>query len=305
LIEALREAAVSAVAAYDDLKAVRLLRTAIKACRRLDDKERLQHEAHLIAELVDPFCFTDRVDEAIDTLRKVLRSGQATEFDSEMQRALGRCLVRKRDWAGAIEAYQRALGPLIAQGRRASLLELYADLARTHANLGKLDRAIAEINEGLDMCTLGDGPRATVDVSMWRYLLTASELHERADPNPASAAVRLRNARIWAEHALFQAERRSEDLGQMRAHEVLGRLLRGLGQAMLAEQHVGRGLELSRKLGDRRTSAEFLLLRAELRNAAGRPDEARRCLDEALRLAELLEWERGSKRARDGLASLP
>jgi serine/threonine protein kinase/tetratricopeptide (TPR) repeat protein len=304
LIEALREAAVSAISAFDDLKAVRLLRTAIKACRRLDDNDRLTHEAHLIAELVDPFCFTDRVDEAIDTLRKVLRTGQAAELESEMQRALGRCLARKRDWAGAIEAYQRALGPLIAQGRRAALLELYADLGRAHANLGKLERGIAELNEGLDMCTLGDGPRATVDVSMWRYLLTLAELHERGDPGQPSAGAKLRNARIWADHALFQAERRSEDLGQMRAHETLGRLLRGLGQPMLAEQHVGRGLELSRKLGDRRTSAELLLLRAELRNAAGRPDEARRCLDEALRLAELLEWERGTKRAREGLASL-
>jgi serine/threonine protein kinase/tetratricopeptide (TPR) repeat protein len=303
LIEALREAAVSAVSAYDDLKAVRLLRTAIKACRRLDDKERLQHEAHLIAELIDPFCFTDRVDEAIDTLRKVLRTGQAAELESEMQRALGRCLARKRDWSGAIEAYQRALGPLIAQGRRATLLELYADLARAYASLGKPDRALAELNEGLDMCTLGDGPRAAVDVSMWRYLLTAAEQHERGESKQAPGAG-LRSARVWAEHALFQAERRSEDLGQMRAHETLGRLLRGLGQAMLAEQHVGRGLELSRKLGDRRTSAELLLLRAELRNAAGRPDEARRCLDEALRLAELLEWERGIKRARDGLAGL-
>jgi serine/threonine protein kinase/tetratricopeptide (TPR) repeat protein len=297
LIEALREAAVSAVAAYDDLKAVRLLRTAIKACRRLDDSDRLQHEARLIAELVDPFCFTDRVDEAIDTLRKILKSGQAAELESDMHRALGRCLARKREWAGAIDAYQRALGPLIAQGRRAALLELYADLARAHANLGRIERAIKELNEGLDMCTLGDGPRAQVDVSMWRYLLTAAELHERAND--------LKKARIWADHALFQAERRSEDLGQMRAHEALGRLLRGLGQPMLAEQHVGRGLELSRKLGDRRTSAEFLLLRAELRNAAGRPDEARRCLAEAQRLAELLEWERGSKRAREGLAALP
>jgi serine/threonine protein kinase/tetratricopeptide (TPR) repeat protein len=304
LIEALREAAVSAISAYDDLKAVRLLRTAIKACRRLDDDDRLKHEARLIAELVDPFCFTDRVDEAIDTLRKVLRTGQAADLESEMQRALGRCLVRKRDWAGAIEAYQRALGPLIAQGRRAALLELYADLARTYASVGKLERGLAELTEGLDMCTLGDGPRATIDVSMWRYLLTLAELYERGDPGQPAVGAKLRNARIWAEHALFQAERRNEDLGQMRAHETLGRLLRGLGQPMLAEQHVGRGLELSRRLGDRRTSAELLLLRAELRNAAGRPDEAHRCLDEALRLAELLEWERGTKRAREGLASL-
>jgi serine/threonine-protein kinase len=84
----------------------------------------------------------------------------------------------------------------------------------------------------------------------------------------------------------------------MRAHELLGPLLRSLNQQMLAEQHVGRGLELARKLGDRRTSAEFLLVRGELRNAAGRPDEGQRCVQEALRLAGLLEWERGVTRAQ-------
>ena len=84
----------------------------------------------------------------------------------------------------------------------------------------------------------------------------------------------------------------------MRSHETLGRLLRSIGQAMLAEQHIGRGLELSRKLGDRRTSAELLLARGELRNAANRPDEARRCAEEALRLAQLLEWPRGIEQAQ-------
>ncbi|PRQ08237.1 serine/threonine-protein kinase [Enhygromyxa salina] len=297
LIEALREAAVTAIASFDDPKAVRLLRTALKACRRLADEDRLQHEAHLIAELIDPFCFTDRVDEAIDTLRKVLGTGQAPELESEMHRALGRCLSRKRDWKGAIDAYQRALGPLIAQGRRPALLELYADLAGAYASAGQLTRGIKELSEGLDMCTLGDGPRAIIDVSMWRYLLAAADLHERSGDSL--------KARTWAEHALFQAERRNENLGVMRCHEFLGRLLRALDQAMLAEQHVGRGLELARKIGDRRTSAEFLLLRASLRVDGDRPDDARRCLDEALRLSELLEWERGSKRAREGLAALP
>ncbi len=294
LIEALREAAVSAVATFDDFKAVRLLRTALKACRRLSDEDRLQHEANLIAELVDPFCFTDRADEAISTLRKIIGSGRVFERESELNSALGRCLVSKRDWDGAIAAYHRALGPVIAQGRRAALLELYAELARAWAGLGKLDGALAELSEGLDMCTLGDGPRAAIDVSVWRYLLTAAELHERAGD--------LRMARTWAEHALFQAERRNEELGLMRCYETLGRLLRRLGQSMLAEQHVGRGLELARKIGDRRTSAEFLLLRGELRNAAGHPDEGQRCAHEALRLAELLEWERGVTRAQRMLA---
>src|SRR5690606_38289281 len=134
-------------------------------------------------------------------------------------------------------------------------------------------------------------PRATIDVSLWRYLLVAVDFHERAGD--------LRMARTWAEHALFQAERRNEELGQMRSHEAIGRLLRAIGQATLAEQHIGRALELSRKIGDRRTSADLLLARGELRNAAGRPDEASRCAQEALRLAQLLEWERGIERSQE------
>ncbi len=289
LIEALREAAVAAVVCFDDPKAVRLLRTALKACRRLPDGDRLKHEAHLIADLVDPFCYTDRVDEAVDTLRKLIGSKTVPGSESELYRALGRCLARRREWSGAVDAYQRALGPLIAQGRREALLKLYAELGRALDALGEHDKAIAELEEGLDMCTLGDGPRALIDLSMWRYLLTAAEVHE--------CAGKLREARTWAEHALFQAERRSEDHGQMRVHEILGRLLRGLKQNMLAEQHVGRGLELARKIGDRRTSAELLLLRARLRASAGRKDDASRCLDEAQRLADLLEWQRGVEMA--------
>ena len=297
LIEALRAAAIDAVASFDDPKAVRLLRTALKACRRLPTDERRGQEAKLIAELVDPFCFTDRVDEALATLRSLLDGlGHDPAVESDLLRATGRCLARKRDWPGAVSAYERALGPLIAQGRHAALFELYADLGRALAMAGERERALAELGEGLDMCTLGDGPRALLDVSMWRYLLTLAEVHERSGA--------LREARTWAEHALFQAERRSEELGEMRAHELLGRLLRAIGQVMLAEQHVGRSLELARKLGDRRTSAELLLLRADLRLATGRRDDAERCLDAAERLAERLEWDRGVERVRRARAKL-
>ncbi len=285
LIEALREAAMSAVASFDDPKAVRLLRTALKAAQRLPFKDRQLHEANLIAELVDPFCFTDRVDEAIATLRTLLEDQHAPATESELNRALGRCLVRAHDWVGAVAAFQRALAPLIAQGRRQALLELYADLGRAYEQSGKRARALAELGEGLDMCTLGDGPRADVDASLWRYLMGVAEIHLRADDD--------RSARIWIEHALFQAERRHEDLGVLRCHHLMGRLLRNIGQPMLADQHFGRALEAGRKLGDRRTCAEILLDRADLRRSVGKPDEARRLAEETKRLAELLEWQRG------------
>jgi len=146
------------------------------------------------------------------------------------------------------------------------------------------------------MCTFGDGPRADVDASMWRYLLTIAEIHMRAGDD--------RNARIWMEHALFQAERRREDLGSLRSHHLMGRLLRSIGQMMLADQHLGRALESGRKLGDRRSCAEVLLERAELRRASRKPDDARRLAEEARRLAELLEWPRGVDEADALLAKL-
>jgi tetratricopeptide (TPR) repeat protein len=296
LIEALREAAVSAVDSFDDPKAVRLLRTALKAARRLPHKDRQLHESNLIAELVDPFCFTDRVDEAIATLRTLLEDQHPPGTESELQRALGRCLVRMHDWPGAIAAFQRALAPVIAQGRRQALLELYADLGKVFEQSGKRTQALAELGEGLDMCTLGDGPRADVDASMWRYLLSIAEIHLRAGDD--------RNARTWMEHALFQAERRREDLGLLRCHHLIGRMLRGVGQPMLADQHFGRALEAGRKLGDRRTCTEVLLDRADLRRAGGKPDDARRFADEAKRLAVLLEWQRGIDEAEALLAKL-
>jgi serine/threonine protein kinase/tetratricopeptide (TPR) repeat protein len=296
LIEALREAAVTAVDSFDDPKAVRLLRTALKAAQRLPFKDRQLHESNLIAELVDPFCFTDRVEEAIATLRTLLEDQHPPNTESELQRALGRCLVRVQDWTGAVAAFQRALAPMIAQGRRQALLELYADLGKAFEQSGKRSRALAELSEGLDMCTLGDGPRADVDASMWRYLSVIAEIHLRAGDD--------RSARIWIEHALFQAERRREDLGLLRCHHFMGRLLRSIGQPMLADQHFGRALEAGRKLGDRRTCAEIMLDRGDLRRAGGKPDDARRFADEAKRLAVVLEWQRGIDEAEALLTKL-
>jgi serine/threonine-protein kinase len=139
--------------------------------------------------------------------------------------------------------------------------------------------------EGLDLCTLGEGPRAPVDLPLWRYLLSISELHR--------SAKRLDEAVVWANHALFQAERREDELALLRTHAQLAFLLRLAERPTSAEQHLARAIERARHFGDRLTTAELLLERARIRALRGELEEARRCCEEAFRLSIELEWAEG------------
>ena len=135
--------------------------------------------------------------------------------------------------------------------------------------------------------------RAVVDLPLWRYHLSISELHRSAN--------RLDEAVIWADHALFQAERSQDELALLRTHAHLAFLMRLSERPTSAERHLSRALEGARNFGDRLSSAEVLLERAKIRAQRGELEEAVRCCEEALRLSEEVDWREGSKHAREAL----
>ena len=71
-----------------------------------------------------------------------------------------------------------------------------------------------------------------------------------------------------------------------------------------AEQHLARALEEARHFGDRLTTAELLIERARARASRGRLAEARRCCEEALRLAAGIQWAVGVEHAERAIAML-
>jgi serine/threonine-protein kinase len=295
-VDVLEAASRRASASFDDRKAVSLLRAAIRACQQLPADERSAREGRLTAALADMLRFTQAKDDAINVAQAALANAKDTRTQALLNQAVGRAELAANKPAQAIGHLQRALGPCIAEGDPAAILGLYADLGRGYAALGDPERAIRELTEGLDMCTFGGGPRADVDFPIWRYLLGISQLMRKAG--------KLRDARTWCEHALYQAERCEDSLGLLRCHSEKAWILREAQQGTLAEQHLARALDQARHFGDRLTTAEILLERARVRAARGQLEDARRYFDEALRLSQNIEWRQGISHAQRAIETL-
>jgi eukaryotic-like serine/threonine-protein kinase len=235
-------------------------------------------------------------EHAAELLRAQLELGHPPAVEASLRAELGLALARVERFDAAIVSLKKALGPAIAAGDREAMAQVYRNLGRVYARKGDVERAIAELREGLDMFTLGEGPRADVDLDLWPYMRELCQAYR--DARNAT------EARSWCEHALFQAERRGDRLGLLRCHTLSAWILRDLKQLALAEQHVARALEEARHFGDRLTTAELLIERARARAARGRLVEARRCCEEALRLATSLQWKPGIQHAERAIAML-
>ncbi len=291
---ALLEAGRVAEASFDDPLAAECLQAALALCSKQTDGRALEAEVAIATTRVmrtDEFA-----DQAIAVLEELLRRGGLGDREPRVVAALGKQFRRRGRLDAAALHLHRAIPAVIALGDRAAILEVYRDLAKVYVRRGDLQRALRELGEGIDLATLGEGPRAEIDVSMWKYLLEMCEIQRAAGQHG--------EARKWCEHALFQAERGGDRLGLLRVHTQLAWVLRDLKQAALAEQHLGRAIEEARHFGDRLTTVELLIERARGRAGRGRLAEAHRLCEEALRLARGLQWAAGIEHAERAIAML-
>ncbi len=292
----LAEAGKRAERAFDDPAATEFLRAAL---HHLD--EQASQDIPLEAALTVMAARVMRSDEATresgQLIESRLRKGSfAPEFQAQMLTGLGQVYARAGNHPKAIDALKRALGPAMAAGDRKTMAATYEELGRVYAQTADFSKALTELREGLDMFTLGEGPRAELDFPVWRYLLRMCDYSRHAE--------RLSDARKWCEHALFHAERSADRLGLLRCHAHMAWVLRDLNQLALAEQHLARALDEARHFGDRLTTAQLLIERARARAARGRLEEARRCCEEALRLAQGIQWSAGIEHAERAIAML-
>ncbi len=296
-LEAVSAAARNAERAFDDPAAAEFLVAALVV---IDEKKARNHLALEVelAEMAARVMRTgEHLGEAIDLLEdRLARGGYTPKQEATLLASLGEVLVRSKRSDDAIRTLKRALGPAMSAGDRRTMARVYDELGRCHAMRDDFERALAELKEGLDMFTLGEGPRADVDFDIWRYLLRMCDYSRHAG--------RPKEAREWVEHALFHAERREDRLGLLRCHAHYAWVLRDLRQSALAEQHLARALDEARHFGDRLTTAQLLIERARARAARGRLTEARRCCEEALRLARGIQWEAGIEHAERAIAML-
>ncbi|MEE9386613.1 MAG: protein kinase [Nannocystaceae bacterium] len=296
LVDALEQAAAQAVRLFDDRKAMGLYRTALRFIDQAETSADRDSDARVRRKLARLLGSTHVRHDRVDAAESLFVSAGDAGTKAVIQHALGRALSRAGAHGHAVEAFKRCLRPLIAQGDRKAILQIYGELGRSYNLSGDFDSAVSELQEGLDMCTLGEGPRATTELSLWRYILGLGQLMR--------GAKRLREARTWCEHALHQAERLGDDLGRLRCHTEMAWILRELKQPTLAETHLARALEHARYFGDRLTTAEILLERARLRLSRNRFMDARRCFGEALRLARVVDWREGMDHAQKAIRAL-
>lgn len=297
-VDALVDAASRAERSFDDFAAMEYLLAALDACARsVPDRRDRRREIDLVIDAARVMRGTEASARALALVEKAL---SYPALEPAQQARLHTSAGQARDCMGATQeglvSLRAAVRPAISSGDRALILETYLELGKGLGQLGHHDEAVRELREGLDVCTLGEGPRADVDLDLWRYLLSIS--------STLSAAGKLPDARSWCEHALWQAERRDDRPGQLRCHGQMARILRDAGQQALAEKHLARALEEARTFGDRLTTAQLLLERARTRAARGRRLEARRCCEEALRLAEGMQWWTGVEHATRALEML-
>jgi serine/threonine protein kinase/tetratricopeptide (TPR) repeat protein len=294
--EVLLQAARYAEDSFDDPTAADFLNAALRLSGMLTSGTGRALQAEVARHATRVMRSPEASTRAVELLRAEIERAKEPAEEAAMRCSLGVQLGRLRQYDEALEALHKALGPAMQADDRATMMQICKELAKVHAAKGDRKQAIRELREGLDMFTLGEGPRTTADLRLWRYLLRVCEMYRAEDE--------LAESRTWCEHALYQAERTADQLGLMRCHGQMAWVLRDLDQLALAEQHLARALTHARHFGDRLTTTELLMERARARAARGRLAEALRYAEEALRLAQGIQWQTGIEHAQRAIAML-
>ena len=294
--EILLDAARCAERCFDDPTAADFLNAALRLSGMLTGGTSRALQAEVARHASRVMRSPEASGRAVDLLRREIERASDPADEAALRCALGVQLGRLRQWDDALEALQKAMAPAMQADDRTTMMQICKEVGKVHNRKGNRETAIKELGEGLDMFTLGEGPRTRADLDLWRYLLRICELHRANDDLPAS--------RTWCEHALFQAERIGDPLGLMRCHGQMAWVLRDMDQLALAEQHLARALNEARHFGDRLTTTELLMERARARASRGRLAEALRYAEEALRLARGLQWKTGIEHAERAINML-
>lgn len=224
--------------------------------------------------------------------RLPLARGVLTEAESwgELDPRLTALLLRasghlaaaeKGQITAAVPFLEKAIGAAIASGDGNLIADAYVDLATVLIRIGKSAEATRELEEAIDLVTLGDGARSRrAPNHLWQVVIKLAQL--------AAAEGDHRRAAELAEVALLQAQRVHARVGAARAQSLLAGAYDRLGKPELAAGHRKAAVEELRRLGDRRATAELLLRATSTGGSLLRIDPA--SMREALQLAYESGW---------------
>lgn len=194
----------------------------------------------------------------------------------------------------ANQAFHLALSHALGCGDSDLLVSVYLELAELLVEENRPEQALEELTEGVLLATKGDGETATDGpVDLWRLLLRTAELRSQQ----GECAV----ARDLISRALFHARREGSLEGQAHSHLLVGRMAVEQGQSEPGRGSLNMARTLFRRLGDRKNTAECLLLQAtslQTTNQPGKIAQRAALLSQAIALSEQAGWEEGIERAR-------
>ncbi len=294
--ELLTRAGDDAVHQLDDAAAAQLYQRALRAARRLmlahgdDELDGRLRFVTLSVKLAD----TLRVAGQVALARGILQEARAqatgaAALESQLLRAAAHLSLTEADSETARATLRRAIGASIPAGNMELVTELYLDLSAMLLRDGDTTAAIAELEEGLDLITLGEGGGATGgSASLWRLLLRLAQLRSALDQGEGALTLGCQ--------ALAHARRVHSAMGAARVQALLASHCERMGDAAAAAGYRQAAVEEMRRLGDRRGTAELLLAGLSAPSGIARISSA--SLEEARELAAEVGWSEGVARAR-------
>lgn len=219
---------------------------------------------------------------------------QGPRLTTLLMRASGQLAAAESEPSASVPHLQRAVGAAIATGDGELIAETYLDLAAVLIRVGKIGAARRELEEAIDMVTLGEGARSTrAPRNLWRLTLKLAQL--------AMTEGELPRAIELGETTLALAQRFNARPGAARTQSLLAACHEKLGNHMLADRHRRSAVEELRRMGDRRGTAELLLYGTSPGRTLMRISPE--VLHEARELAHEVGWTEGEQRASSAARS--
>jgi len=193
-----------------------------------------------------------------------------------IDRAEAALLVHEGWLERAEERVRRGLGTALQSGQTSLMCELILDLASILVRSSRTKEAIRELEEGIDLLSLGEGPSGRGGpVELWTLALRWAKIEATRD--------NLERSLELGEAALARALERNIGIGVTRTRAFLAEVCTRLGRHKKAIEHRERALDGLRQLGDRRGTAELLMAIANPTIEVGRSQPE--LIQEAKRLA--------------------
>ncbi len=169
-----------------------------------------------------------------------------------IHRTLGVIAYSADDYERSAEYLQLAIGDSLRAGDREFLCQCYLDLTASLEKQGRRAEAMKELEEGINVITLGDGLRTTHGPDrLWRLGLKLAE-QKLVQGYTASAL-------IIAQSSLALTKLSHSKHAQGRLSAMMARICEAAGERGAALRHRSNAIDALRSVGDRRSTAELLI----------------------------------------------